>query len=416
MMLDRLNQIVSECVRQVRQKFTGRITEQSRPSEKEISDKVNEVLRESFRRDFRYMKVSERRFIRNSVVNALLYHDVLTDLLRDDTVTEIMVNGPDKIYIESRGRLRLSDVRFRTREDAKDFASRITNEKVTLRNPIGNARLPEGFRVNVVVEPVALDSPVITIRKFSKKPMSIDMLIRYQSINREVADKLEKLVRAKYNIFVSGGTGSGKTTFLNALSNFIPRTERVITIEDPAELQLDSVDNLVRMETRSGGDDVAVTIQDLIKSALRMRPDRIVVGEVRGEEALDMLQAMNTGHEGSMSTGHANSSRGMVSRLESLVLSGEAGGKLPIPVIRKQIGESLDVMIHLGRLRDHSRRVLEINEVLGVEDGEVKLNPIYRFEETGVDANGKIQGVLKRTDKPFQSVEKLRFAGIMDEI
>lgn len=412
-MMKNINGIIDECIRQIQQQFSG----SERPNERQIAAALDAILRR--KSSFLYMKVSERRYIRSEVINAILYQNVLTGLLRDEAVTEIMVNGPERIYIEKRGRIQLSGIKFRSQDDATKFAQDIVpGNSVSFANPIGNARLPEGYRVNVVLDPVALDSPVITIRKFSKKPMSIDMLIRYNSINEEVADKLEKLVRAKYNIFVAGGTGSGKTTFLNALSNFIPRTERVITIEDPAELQLDSVENLVRMETRGGGHrEEAITIQDLIKSSLRMRPDRIVVGEVRGEEALDMLQAMNTGHEGSMSTGHANSCKGMLRRLESLVLSGEAGGKLPVPVIRTQIAESLDLMIHLGRLRDRSRRVLEICEILDVDDkGEIQVNPIYKFQETGVDANGKIIGVLARTENEFKNVEKLRFAGIEDVI
>lgn len=411
---ERMKGIINECLREVRKQASS----EKKPDDRYISGILNRYLRGI--PAFRDLKVSERRYVRRQVVNSILYWDVLTDLLEDDAVSEIMVNGPDKIYIERRGRLYLSSIRFRCREDAEEIARRII-PGISFATPIGNARLPQGYRVNVVREPIALDSPIITIRKFSKQAMSIEMLIQYKSITREVADQLEKLVRAKYNIFVSGGTGSGKTTFLNALSNFIPRKERVITIEDPAELQLNSVDNLVRLETRtanpsSAGQEKAITIQDLIKSALRMRPDRIVVGEVRGAEALDMLQAMNTGHEGSMSTGHANSCRGMLRRLESLVLSGEAGGKLPVPVIRTQIAESLDLMIHLGRLRDKSRRVLEINEVLDVEDGEITLNPIYRFRETGTDPAGRIIGILERTENSFQNVEKLRFAGIFEDI
>ena len=408
---DRMKGIVNDSLREVRKQAST----EKKPDEAYLSRILNRQLRDI--PEFRDMKVSERRYVRRQVINSILYWDVLTDLLNDDAVTEIMVNGPDKIYTERQGKLYLSGIRFRSKEDAEEVARRII-PTISFANPIGNARLPQGYRVNVVREPVALDSPTITIRKFSKKAMSVEMLIHYKSITREVADQLEKLVRAKYNIFVSGGTGSGKTTFLNALSNFIPRKERVITIEDPAELQLNSVDNLVRLETRTAqpNQDNAITIQDLIKSALRMRPDRIVVGEVRGAEALDMLQAMNTGHEGSMSTGHANSCRGMLRRLESLVLSGEAGGKLPVPVIRTQIAESLDLMIHLGRLRDKSRRVLEINEVLGMADGDIVLNPIYRFRELGTDEAGKIIGELERTENPFQNMEKLRFAGIFDEI
>ncbi len=396
-------------------KVRAEITSGVQANEEFISDKLNVMLRKN-EATFRDMKVSERRYIRQQVINAILYEDVLTELLRDDSVTEIMVNGPDRIFVERNGRLYLSDIRFRSREDAEAIAKRLA-PNTSQSEPIGNVKMKQGYRVNVVLNPVALDSPVITIRKFSKKPMSIEMLIQYKSITREVADQLEKLVRAKYNIFVSGGTGSGKTTFLNALSNFIPRKERVITIEDPAELQLDSVENLVSLETRQGEQQSkSITIQDLIKSALRMRPDRIVVGEVRGAEALDMLQAMNTGHEGSMSTGHANSCEGMLSRLESLVLSGEAGGKLPIHVIRSQIAESLDIMIHLGRLRDKSRRVLEICEVRGIENEKVHLVPIYKFRETGVDRDGKIIGVLERTENEFKNDEKLLFAGIRDKI
>lgn len=405
-----LNNIVDAYLPQVRERASSDL------SEHQLSILLTQMLRAD-NNVFRNMKVSERRYVRRQIIDAVLYTDVLTELLHDDTVTEIMVNGPNSIFIEQNGRLFKSDIQFRSRDDANKMAMRLV-DSVSYKNPIGNARTESGYRVNVVYDPVALNSPVITIRKFSKKPMSIEMLIQYKSITPEVADQLEKLVRAKYNIFVSGGTGSGKTTFLNALSNFIPSNERVITIEDPAELQLDSVDNLVRLETKNAvkSDDVPVTMQDLIKSALRMRPDRIVVGEVRGAEALDMLQAMNTGHEGSMSTGHANSSRGMLRRLESLVLSSEAGGKLPIPVIRDQIASSLDVMIHLGRLRDRSRRVLEINEVVGLKDGEVCLRPIYKFVETGEGPDGKIIGSLMRTSDEFQNVEKLRFAGINDII
>ena len=244
-----------------------------------------------------------------------------------------------------------------------------------------DTRLPDGSRVNVVMPPISLKGPIVTIRKFSKNPMTIEKLLEYGSITQKVADFLELLVRAKYNIFICGGTGSGKTTFLNAVTNYIPKDERIITIEDSAELQIAGIENLVSLETRNANTAGVgrITIQDLIKSALRMRPERIVVGEVRGAEALDMLQAMNTGHDGSLSTGHANSNKDMLSRLETMVLQGAEG--LPLPAVRQQIASALDIMIHLSRLRDKSRKTMEISEVLGYENGEIRLNPLYEFIE-----------------------------------
>ena len=283
--------------------------------------------------------------------------------------------------------------------------------EVNQANPIVDTRLPDGSRVNVVLPPISLNGAIVTIRKFSKTPMTVQMLLRYGSITPEVARVLEMLVKAKYNIFICGGTGSGKTTFLNAISNFIPHDERVITIEDSAELQIEGIDNLVSLETRNANASGhgAVSIRDLIRSSLRMRPERIIVGEVRGGEALDMLQAMNTGHDGSLSPGHANSTRAMLSRLETMVLQGADG--LPLEAIRQQIASAVDVMIHLSRLRDKSRRTMEICEVLGYEDGEIQLNPIYEFVEDEHSTLEHVSGQLKRTENPFINDYKLRLSG-----
>jgi pilus assembly protein CpaF len=267
-----------------------------------------------------------------------------------------------------------------------------------------------------VLPPIALCGPTLTIRKFSKTPMTVDKLIQYGSLTQEIADKLQLLVRAKYNIFISGGTGSGKTTFLNALSNYIPKEERIITIEDSAELQIKGLDNLVSLETRNANTSGAgeITIRDLLKTSLRMRPERIVVGEVRGAEALDMLQAMNTGHDGSLSTGHANSTEDMLSRLETMVLQGAVG--LPLEAIRQQIASAIDIIIHLSRLRDHSRKTMEITEVLGVKDGRIQLNSLYVFEEDDHSTLEKVSGSLRRTKNPLSCAYKLQWAGIAAEI
>ena len=283
-------------------------------------------------------------------------------------------------------------------------------------NPICDTRLPDGSRVNVVLPPIALCGPTITIRKFSKEPMTINKLIEYGSITQEIADKLELLVKAKYNIFISGGTGSGKTTFLNALSNFIPKDERIITIEDSAELQITGIDNLVSLETRNANASGAgqVTIRDLIKSSLRMRPERIIVGECRGGEALDMLQAMNTGHDGSLSTGHANSTEDMLSRLETMVLQGADG--LPIEAIKQQIASAVDIIIHLSRLRDKSRKTMAITEVVGIKNGEIELNPLYEFKEDEASTMDKVSGRLVRTGNPLKNDYKLKLSGIKTAI
>ncbi len=358
----------------------------------------------------RHISVSQMRQLRQELFHSIRRLDVLQDLVDDPEVTEIMINGPEHIFIEKDGILRDSGVRFATPERLEDVVQAIVagcNRTVNAASPIADARLPNGSRVNVVMQPAALDGPFVTIRRFPEHPIGIRELIAYGSVSEEIAAFLEKTVASGYNIFVSGGTGSGKTTFLNALSEFVPEDERVITIEDNAELQIRHVKNLVRMEAREGGFDTLrpITIRDLIRTSLRMRPDRIIVGEVRGGEAIDMLQAMNTGHV-SMSTGHANSAPDMLRRLETMALMGM---DLPVQAIRGQIASAIDILIHLGRLRDHSRRVLEITEICGLKDGEYELSTLFRFEEKG-EKDGRITGSFKR-ENGLRNTQKLEHAG-----
>ena len=366
-----------------------------------------------------YCSIQQRVSIVQQVYSSIRGFGLLDSIISDDTITEVMINGPDNVFIEQNGRLFKMDKHFESQRKLEDVIQRIVGlagREVNQANPICDTRLPDGSRVNVVLPPIALCGPTLTIRKFSKTPMTIEKLIQYGSITQEIADKLEILVRAKYNIFISGGTGSGKTTFLNALSNYIPKDERVITIEDSAELQITGVDNLVSLETRNANTSGAgqITIRDLIKSSLRMRPERIIVGEVRGGEALDMLQAMNTGHDGSLSTGHANSTQDMLSRLETMVLQGAEG--LPLEAIKQQIASAVDIIIHLSRLRDKSRKTMEITEVVGVENGQIILNPLYKFEEDANSTLEKVSGSLKRTDNKMINDFKLKLAGIRTEI
>ena len=357
----------------------------------------------------------ERSRVVRLVFSSIRGLGILDEILADDSITEVMINGPDHIFVEHAGRLYRLNKKFDNERQLEDIIQKIVGKagkEVNQANPIVDTRLPDGSRVNVVLPPVSLSGPIVTIRKFSKTPMTVEMLLKYGSLTREAAAFLEKLVRAKYNIFISGGTGSGKTTFLNALSNFIPRDERIITIEDSAELQIKNIENLVSLETRNANTSGRgeISIRDLIRSALRMRPERIVVGEVRGAEALDMLQAMNTGHDGSLSTGHANSTRDMLSRLETMVLQGNDG--LPLPAIRQQISSALDIIIHLSRLRDKSRRTMEITEVLGYENGEIQLNPLFVFKETEGSTLEKVEGHLVRTGNPLRNDYKLRLQGV----
>ena len=323
----------------------------SQINDEELEEKIEEIVLERIGTE--YCSIQQRVSIVQQVYSSIRGFGLLDSIISDDTITEVMINGPDNVFIEQNGRLFKMDKHFESQRKLEDVIQRIVGlagREVNQANPICDTRLPDGSRVNVVLPPIALCGPTLTIRKFSKTPMTIEKLIQYGSITQEIADKLEILVRAKYNIFISGGTGSGKTTFLNALSNYIPKDERVITIEDSAELQITGVDNLVSLETRNANTSGAgqITIRDLIKSSLRMRPERIIVGEVRGGEALDMLQAMNTGHDGSLSTGHANSTQDMLSRLETMVLQGAEG--LPLEAIKQQIASAVDIIIHLSRL------------------------------------------------------------------
>lgn len=366
-----------------------------------------------------YVSIEERASIVNQIYSSIRGFGLLDTIIADDNITEVMINGPDDIFIEKSGRLMKLNQTFESERRLEDIVQKIVGlagREVNQANPIVDTRLPDGSRVNVVLPPISLKGAIVTIRKFSKTPMTIEQLIRYGSITSEIAQVLEKLVKAKYNIFISGGTGSGKTTFLNALSNYIPKDERVITIEDSAELQIVGVENLVRLETRNANaaGSGEITIRDLIKSSLRMRPERIVVGEVRGGEALDMLQAMNTGHDGSLSTGHANSTQDMLSRLETMVLQGADG--LPLEAIRQQIASAVDIIIHLSRLRDHSRKTMEITEIVGYENGRVITNPLYVFEEDENSTLEKVSGSLKRTKNPLKNNFKLQLAGIKEKI
>lgn len=372
--------------------------------EKLVSEQLGEV----------YVPIQERVNLTDELYSSIRGLGLLDMIIKDDDITEVMINGTDEIFIEKSGKIERLNQSFESQRKLEDIIQRIVGRagrEVNQSNPIVDTRLPDGSRVSVVLPPVALKGPTLTIRKFSKIPMTVEQLIKYKSITPQIAKVLETFVKAKYNIFISGGTGSGKTTFLNALSNYIPNTERVITIEDSAELQIVGIDNLVKLETRNSNSSGrgTITIRDLIKTSLRMRPERIIVGEVRGAEALDMLQAMNTGHDGSLSTGHANSTRDMLSRLETMVLMGAEG--LPLEAIRQQIASAVDIIIHLSRLRDHSRKTMEITEVVGLKDGEIELNPLYVFEETKESSMEKVVGELKRTKNALKNTFKLKLMG-----
>lgn len=389
----------------------------SKMSDEELEEKIEEIVLQRTRDQ--YYSIEQKVSITQQVYSSIRGFGLLDSIIKDDTITEVMINGPDHIFIEQNGKLFKLNKKFESQRRLEDVIQRIVGlagREVNQANPICDTRLPDGSRVNVVLPPIALCGPTLTIRKFSKTPMTIEKLIKYGSLTQEIADKLEMLVKAKYNIFISGGTGSGKTTFLNALSNYIPKDERIITIEDSAELQITGIENLVSLETRNANTSGAgqITIRDLIKASLRMRPERIVVGEVRGSEALDMLQAMNTGHDGSLSTGHANSTEDMLSRLETMVLQGAAG--LPLEAIRQQIASAVDIIIHLSRLRDKSRKTVEITEVVGYENGKIVLNPLYRFEEDEKSTMEVVSGSLKRTNNPMINTYKLRLCGIKTQI
>lgn len=358
--------------------------------------------------------IQDRGQLQKDIFYTIRKLDVLQQFLDNPNITEIMVNGKDSIFIEENGILKKTDCKLSTTEKLNTLILQIVskcNREVNESSPIVDARLEDGSRVNIVMSPISIDGSIITIRKFPKNPITINTLIELSAISKEAVTFLEKLVVAGYNIFISGGTGSGKTTFLNALSGFIPREERIITIEDSAELQLLNVPNLVRLETRNKNAEGCkeISIRDLIKTSLRMRPDRIIVGEVRGQEAVDLLQCLNTGHDGSMSTGHGNSAKDMLSRLETMVLMGM---DLPIEAVRRQIASGIDILVHLGRLRDKSRKVLQIVEITGYKNGEILLNTLFEFKEINEDEGGKVVGSLCKKGELIHK-EKLMAAGIV---
>lgn len=362
------------------------------------------------------ISIRQKEELEESVFNAIRRLDVLQELLEDDTITEIMINGKDDIFLERNGHITKWDKSFENEERLEDIAQKIaslSNKIVNISSPIADTRLEDGSRVSIVLPPVALNGPVITIRKFYKDALTMEKLIETGSLTQEAADFLKMAVKSKYNIFISGGTGSGKTTFLNALSEFIDNDERVITIEDAAELQINHVKNLVRLEARDANIEGKneVTIRNLIRASLRMRPDRIIVGEVRGKETLDMVQAMSTGHDGSLSTGHGNSPKDMMTRLETMILMGI---DMPVAAIRQQLTSAIDIIIHLGRLRDKTRRVLQIAEVVGVSRGEVKFNKLFEFAENA-ESNGRVLRELKATGNKLVNTQKMYFAGYGQE-
>ena len=389
----------------------------SKMEDEELEERIEEIVVQKLGNV--YCSIDQKVSIVQQVYSSIRGFGLLDSIINDDSITEVMINGPENVFIEQDGRLFKLNKQFESQKKLEDIIQRIVGlagREVNQANPICDTRLPDGSRVNVVLPPISLCGPILTIRKFSKTPMTIEKLIQYGSISEEIAEKLEVLVKSKYNIFISGGTGSGKTTFLNALSNYIPKDERVITIEDSAELQIKNIENIVSLETRNANASGAgqITIRDLIKSSLRMRPERIIVGECRGGEALDMLQAMNTGHDGSLSTGHANSTHDMLSRLETMVLQGAEG--LPLEAIRQQIASAVDIIIHLSRLRDKSRKTVEITEVVGYENGKIVLNPLYVFKEDNNSTYDKVSGYLKRTNNKLVNDYKMKISGHFIEI
>lgn len=394
---------------QLHEKVLSRMDFMREPSDEELLEIIHSVLEESSKKQF--IPLKEKAALGKELFNAFRKLDILQELIEDESITEIMINGTENIFIEREGQIFLSDKKFLSRGKLEDVVQQMVaecNRIVNEASPIVDARLNDGSRVNVVLPPAAINGPIVTIRKFPKHRITMEQLLEYESISEEAAEFLVRLVKAGYNIFISGGTGSGKTTFLNVLSDYIPETERIITIEDNAELQITELPNLVRLEARNANVEGTgeISIRDLIRTALRMRPDRIIVGEVRGKEAADMLQAFNTGHDGSLSTGHANSPKDMLSRLEMMTLMGM---DIPLSAVQRQIAAGIDIMVHLGRLRDRSRKVLEIVEVLGYEKDEIRLQSLFSFRETG-EKNGKIQGEwVKNAD--LLRREKLLAAG-----
>ena len=401
-----------ERCRQIQEIIVNEINRGGKVSDDEILESIEEhVLRMGHTV---YLPAGKKDEMIRAVFNSIRKLDVLQEILEDSSITEIMVNGPNHIFIEKGGRLQPYPKTFSSRDKLEDVVQQIVgkvNRRVNEANPIADVRLLDGSRVNVVLPPIALDGPVVTIRKFPDKPISMESLIGLGSLTEEASGFLKKLVKAKYNFFISGGTGCGKTTFLNALSEYIPSEERLIVIEDAAELQIRGIPNLVRLEVRNANLEGknAVTIRDLMKSALRMRPDRIVLGEVRDAAACELLNVMNTGHDGSLCSGHANSPKDMLSRLETLVLTGM---DIPLLAVRSQIASAIDIIVHLGRLRDKSRKVLEIDEVIGMQQGEIQIKPLFHFQEEGQDGTGQVMGKLCKTEHSLFHQEKLYAAWI----
>ena len=400
-----------QCRQTVEEGLRQKIDLSREVSDEEVREMIDEMVIHCSRQYA--LSLKDRQQLGREIFDAIRRMDILQELVEEEEVTEIMINGTQGIFIERKGRLLQWDKNFASKEKLEDVIQQIVakcNRAVNEASPIVDARLENGARVNIVLAPVALNGPIVTIRRFPSHPIGMTDLLAYGSLTNEAAQDLEKWVKAGYNIIISGGTGSGKTTFLNALSQYIPSTDRVITIEDSAELQLQGIPNLVRLETRDskGEGTTAITIRDLIRSSLRMRPDRIIVGEVRGSEAIDMLQALNTGHDGSLSTGHANSATDMLMRLETMVLMGM---DLPLNAVRRQIASGVDIIVQLGRLRDKSRKVLEIVEITGYEDGEIVTRPLYQFQETGTDEAGHVIGQLQMCN-PLMHTDKLLAAGL----
>lgn len=400
-----------QCRQTVEEGLRQKIDLSREVSDEEVREMIDEMVIHCSRQYA--LSLKDRQQLGREIFDAIRRMDILQELVEEEEVTEIMINGTQGIFIERKGRLFQWDKNFASKEKLEDVIQQIVakcNRAVNEASPIVDARLENGARVNIVLAPVALNGPIVTIRRFPSHPIGMTDLLTYGSLTNEAALNLEKWVKAGYNIIISGGTGSGKTTFLNALSQYIPSTDRVITIEDSAELQLQGIPNLVRLETRDskGEGTTAITIRDLIRSSLRMRPDRIIVGEVRGSEAIDMLQALNTGHDGSLSTGHANSATDMLMRLETMVLMGM---ELPLSAVRRQIASGVDIIVQLGRLRDKSRKVLEIVEITGYEDGEIVTRPLYQFQETGTDEAGHVMGQLQMCN-PLMHTDKLLAAGL----
>ncbi len=399
-----------EILEQIYDKIIEQIDMEHELSDDEIRELIHLVIKEEAKT--RYISLKEETYLGKELFNAFRKLDILQELIEDDDITEIMINGTQSIFYEKAGKLHQSDRRFVSANRLEDIIQQIvakTNRYVNEASPIVDARLEDGSRVNIVLKPIALNGPIMTIRKFPKEKVTMDKLVQWGSISEECAEFLKKLVRSRYNIFVCGGTGAGKTTFLNALSDFIPEDERVITIEDNAELQIKGVKNLVSLEARNENQEGegAISIRTLAKCALRMRPDRIIIGEVRGEEVVDMISsAMLNGHSGSMSTGHANNPTDMLYRLETMMMMGI---DLPLRAVQRQVSSALDIIIHLGRLRDNTRKLMQIVEVLGVEDGEIRLQVLYEFQEEGIE-NEKITGKFVKVSE-LKAKEKLMAAG-----